>query len=65
MPSSTNFLIFELPKNIEPNNFLSEIYSRKVTVKALNFWDKNWCRVSIGSMDNMKTFFEAFDEIIA
>ena len=65
MPSSTNFLIFELPKNIDPNNFLSEIYSKKVTVKALNFWNKNWCRVSIGSMDSMKIFFEAFDEIIA
>ena len=65
LPSSTNFLIFELQKDIDPNNFLSEIYSKKVTVKALNFWNKNWCRVSIGSMDSMKIFFEAFDEIIA
>lgn len=65
MPSETNFLIFELPKMVDPNKFLTEIYSKKVTVKVFNFWNKNWCRVSIGSKNSMDTFFEAFDQAIA
>ena len=64
MPSETNFLIFELPKEINPNRFLTEIYSNKVTVKVFNFWNKNWCRVSIGSRKSMDVFFEAFDQAI-
>ena len=65
MPSETNFLIFELPKNIDPNKFLTEIYSKRVTVKVFNFWNKNWCRVSIGSRNSMDFFFEVFDQAIA
>ncbi len=64
MPSETNFLIFELPKEINPNKFLTEIYSNKVTVKVFNFWNENWCRVSIGSRKSMDIFFEAFDQAI-
>ena len=64
MPSETNFLIFELPEEINPNRFLTEIYSNKVTVKVFNFWNKNWCRVSIGSRKSMDVFFEAFDQAI-
>ena len=65
MPSETNFLIFELPKKIDPNKFLTEIYSKKVTAKVFNFWNKNWCRVSIGSRNSMDFFFEVFDQAIA
>jgi histidinol-phosphate aminotransferase len=65
LPATANFLIFELPKEIDPNSFLSEIYSRKVSVKVFQFWDKNWCRVSIGTKNGMETFFKAFDEITA
>ncbi len=65
LPTSTNFLIFELAHKIDPNKFLSEIYSKKVTVKVFNFWEKNWCRVSIGTRESMEIFFEAFDEILA
>ena len=64
MPSNTNFLIFELPETISPNLFLKKMYQQRVSVKAFNFWEKNWCRVSIGTMDNMKTFIDAFDNAL-
>ena len=64
MPSNTNFLIFELPKSTSPNLFLKKMYQQRVSVKAFNFWEKNWCRVSVGTMDNMKTFIDAFDNAL-
>ena len=64
MPSNTNFLIFKLPESKNPNLFLNKMYQQKVSVKAFNFWNKNWCRVSIGTLDNMKTFINALDKAL-
>ena len=63
LPSETNFVIFEIP--MEGKAFLKEIYARKVAVRAFKFWDKNWCRVSIGTLDEMKKFTSAINEIFA
>ncbi|WP_075341477.1 pyridoxal phosphate-dependent aminotransferase [Tenacibaculum agarivorans] len=63
MPSETNFLIFEI--SMEGDKFLQKIYDKKVAVRAFKFWDKNWCRVSIGTLDEMKLFTKAMDEIFA
>ncbi|PNW28127.1 pyridoxal phosphate-dependent aminotransferase [Formosa algae] len=62
LPSQTNFIIFEIPTEGKP--FLQDMYSKGIGVKAFNFWDKNWCRVSIGTMDEMKLFTEALDQVI-
>ncbi|RZS92649.1 pyridoxal phosphate-dependent aminotransferase [Aquimarina brevivitae] len=62
MPSQTNFIIFPIP--MEGDAFLEEIYKRKIVVRAFKFWDKNWCRVSIGTMDEMKVFTSAISEIL-
>lgn len=61
LPSETNFLIFEIP--MEGRAFLKKIYAKNVAVKSFRFWDKNWCRVSIGTMDEMKKFTNAMTEI--
>ena len=61
MPSSANFLIFELPKTADPNQFLDRMYDQKVSIKVMHFWNRNWCRVSIGTKKNMETFLYAFD----
>ena len=61
LPSETNFIIFEIP--MEGKEFLKKIYEKNVAVRAFKFWDKNWCRVSIGTMDEMKTFTNAISEI--
>lgn len=63
LPSETNFVIFEIP--MEGKDFLEKIYAKKVAVRAFKFWDKNWCRVSIGTLDEMKIFTQAISEIFA
>ena len=64
MPSNTNFLIFELPNDRNPNIFLKKMYDQKVSIKVMKFWEKNWCRVTVGTLDNMKTFINAFDKAL-
>jgi len=63
IPSQTNFMIFEIP--MDGNSFLDKIYSKKVAVRSFKFWDKNWCRVSMGTMEEMAMFTNAMDEIFA
>lgn len=62
MPSSTNFVIFPIP--MEGDAFLEKIYDKKVVVRAFRFWDQNWCRVSMGTMEEMKYFTDAIEEIL-
>lgn len=63
LPSETNFIIFEIP--MEGKEFLQKIYAKNVAVRSFKFWDKNWCRVSMGTMDEMKKFTTAIQEIFA
>lgn len=63
LPSQTNFLIFEIP--MDGDVFLEKIYAKRVAVRAFKFWDKNWCRVSIGTAEEMRVFTSALDEIMA
>ena len=63
LPSETNFIIFEI--SMDGEKFLEKIYGKNVAVRAFKFWDKNWCRVSIGTLDEMKAFTNAISEIFA
>lgn len=63
LSSETNFIIFEIP--MEGKEFLKKIYAKNVAVKSFKFWNKNWCRVSIGTMEEMKLFTKAITEIFA
>ncbi|HEX5170026.1 MAG TPA: histidinol-phosphate transaminase [Cyclobacteriaceae bacterium] len=61
IPSSTNFVMF--PINMDAERFVEEMMKRGVGVRPWKFNDKNWCRVSIGTMEDMKYFAEAFKQI--
>lgn len=61
IPSSTNFVLF--PLKTEGKKFVEEMMDRGVSVRFWKFNDKHWCRVSIGLMDEMKAFEEAFLQI--
>ncbi len=63
LPSQTNFVIFKIP--MEGKTFLNKIYAKNVAVRAFKFWDENWCRVSIGTLDEMKVFTKTISEIFA
>ncbi len=55
--SYTNFMIFQIP--FEGRSFLKKMQEQSVGVRAFNILDKDWCRVSMGTMDEMKMFVEA------
>lgn len=61
IPSDTNFVLF--PIRMEGQRFLQELFKRGVGVRHWKFNNKNWCRISIGRMDEMEAFAAAFKEI--
>jgi histidinol-phosphate aminotransferase len=61
IPSSANFVMF--PIKMEGPRFAEEMMKRGVGVRFWKFNDKHWCRISIGRMDEMQAFAEAFKEI--
>jgi histidinol-phosphate aminotransferase len=61
IPSSANFVMF--PIKMDGKRFSEEMMKRSVSIRYWKFNDKNWCRVSIGTMDEMKAFAEAFKQI--
>ncbi len=61
IPSVTNFVMF--PLRMEADRFVEEMMKRSVGVRPWKFAGKEWCRVSIGRMDEMKIFEEAFKQV--
>jgi histidinol-phosphate aminotransferase len=61
IPSHTNFVMF--PVKMDGEKFMTEMMKRGVGVRFWQFENKQWCRVSIGRMDEMQAFAEAFKEI--
>jgi histidinol-phosphate aminotransferase len=61
IPSSANFVMF--PVKMEAEKFVAEMMKRGVGVRPWKFNNKEWCRVSIGRMDEMEAFAAAFKEI--
>jgi histidinol-phosphate aminotransferase len=62
VPSHTSFMIF--PIEMEGKTFLNKMTEHKVGVRAFQFMDKKWCRVSIGTMDEMKLFITAINKVL-
>ena len=61
IPSSTNFVMFAI--GMDGERFTQEMMKRGVGVRNWKFNSKNWCRVSIGKMEEMEAFAEAFKQI--
>ena len=61
IPSYTNFVIF--PINIPGKDLLAKMMAKGIAVKAYDIQDKPWCRVSLGTMDEMKLFVGALQEV--
>lgn len=58
IPSSANFVMF--PLRMEGQRFIQEMQNKGVSVRHWKFVGKDWCRVSIGRMDEMQAFADAF-----
>lgn len=62
LPSATNFVFF--PIKMDGKRFLEEMAKRGVSIRTeWQYGGKNWCRVSLGTMEQMKMFAQAFREI--
>ncbi|MBE7174267.1 MAG: histidinol-phosphate aminotransferase family protein [Williamsia sp.] len=58
IPSAANFVMF--PLRMEGQRFIQEMQNKGVSVRQWKFVGKDWCRVSIGRMDEMQAFADAF-----
>ncbi|MET0244406.1 MAG: histidinol-phosphate transaminase [Flavitalea sp.] len=61
IPSSANFVMF--PIKMEGRRFSEEMAKRGVGIRTWKFSGKDWCRVSIGTMEEMQDFAAAFKEL--
>ena len=57
VPSYTSFMIF--PIKMEPKQLIKDMRAQGVGIRSWTFAERNWCRVSIGTMEEMKIFTEA------
>ncbi|OIN57199.1 pyridoxal phosphate-dependent aminotransferase [Arsenicibacter rosenii] len=61
IPSYTNFMLF--PIRMKPKTFEGQMFANGVGIQTRTFGGQSWCRVSIGTMDEMKTFVDAFKKV--
>jgi histidinol-phosphate aminotransferase len=61
IPSSANFVMF--PLKMDGQKFVAEMMKRGVGVRNWKLNGADWCRVSIGRMDEMEAFAEAFKQL--
>lgn len=61
VPSYANFVIF--PIKMDGSKFSMEMAKRGISIRTWKFDNKEWCRISIGRMDEMEAFAAAFKEI--
>lgn len=61
IPSAANFVMF--PLKMEAPKFGMEMMKRGVMIRTWRFAGKDWCRISLGTMEEMEVFAKAFKEI--
>ncbi len=62
VPSSTSFILFPIAMDGKP--FLEKMTAEGVGVRAFEIYGKNWCRVSMGTMEEMKLFTAALEKVL-
>ena len=61
--SHTNFMFFEC--KTDGQNLLKKMTEKGIGMRIWDYKDQEWCRVSIGTLDEMKAFTKAWDEIVS
>ncbi|MDO1449998.1 histidinol-phosphate transaminase [Rhodocytophaga aerolata] len=61
IPSYANFVMF--PLKMDGKKFREEMMKRGVGIRNWEFSNQQWCRVSIGTMEQMQLFAEAFKQL--
>lgn len=60
-PSYTNFLFFKL--NNYSGDFADDMLKKNILLRSSDYEDGKWCRVSVGTMDEMKQFIAEMKKI--
>ncbi|MEO5603147.1 MAG: histidinol-phosphate transaminase [Cyclobacteriaceae bacterium] len=60
--SFTNFVMFDAPS--APGEIMRKLAEKGIGIRVWDFRNKPWCRVSIGTLEEMKLFTKAFDEVV-
>jgi histidinol-phosphate aminotransferase len=63
IPSYANFMLF--PIKMKGQELTTRLMEQGVSVRNWFFDGQHWCRVSIGTMDEMKAFTEAFTKVVS
>jgi histidinol-phosphate aminotransferase len=61
--SHTNFMFFEC--KTDGQRLLSKMTEKGIGMRIWDYNHQEWCRVSIGTLDEMKMFTKAWDEIVS
>ena len=61
--SLTNVVLFPAPK--DGKIILSKLEEKGYLIRIWDYQQKEWCRVSIGTLEEMKGFVKAFEEVVA
>lgn len=61
--SHANVVLFPAPK--DGKTILEETEKRGFQIRIWDYQNKEWCRVSIGTLEEMKAFMRAFDEVVS
>ncbi len=64
IPSHTSFMIFPLQASMDGEAYLEKMFDKGVGVRVFNVFGDDWCRVSMGTMDEMKTFIDTFQKVV-
>lgn len=62
MPSSTNFILF--PIRMRTKQFQNAMFSKGIGIRVFELGRKPYCRVSMGTMEEMEMFRDAFKEVV-
>lgn len=61
MPSSTNFILF--PIRMRTKQFQNAMFNKGIGIRVFELGRKPYCRVSMGTMEEMEMFRDAFKEV--
>ncbi|MBX2840311.1 MAG: histidinol-phosphate aminotransferase family protein [Flammeovirgaceae bacterium] len=62
VPSSTNFILF--PLRMHGEQLQKAMFEKGVGIRKWKFAKQHWCRVSIGKMEELELFAEAFRDVV-
>ena len=62
IPSSTNFILF--PIRMKTKTFEGQMFGQGIGIQTRDFNGQPYCRVSVGTMDEMAMFMDGFKKVV-